>query len=102
MPVEIGQPAPDFTLTSHTGAAVSLSQFRGVKPVVLVFYPAGKVMDKKGRSWVAVPSMLIMGAALLLTPFTQGAATLLLAPAPCRCYLDVHVPFQESQLPDEP
>jgi MFS family permease len=48
---------------------------------MLVFYPAGKVMDQKGRRWVAVPSMLIMGAALLLTPFTQGAATLLLAAA---------------------
>jgi Major Facilitator Superfamily. len=29
---------------------------------MLVFYPAGKVMDRKGRAWVAVPSMLIMGA----------------------------------------
>jgi MFS family permease len=46
---------------------------------MLVFYPAGKVMDQKGRRWVAVPSMLIMGAALLLTPFTHGATTLLLA-----------------------
>jgi MFS family permease len=48
---------------------------------MLVFYPAGKVMDQKGRRWVAVPSMVIMGAALLLTPFTQGASTLLLAAA---------------------
>ena len=40
---------------------------------MLVFYPAGKVMDRKGRAWVAVPSMLIMGVALLLTPFTHGA-----------------------------
>ena len=46
---------------------------------MLVFYPAGKVMDQKGRRWVAVPSMVIMGAALLLTPFTQGATTLLIA-----------------------
>jgi MFS family permease len=46
---------------------------------MLVFYPAGKVMDRKGRSWVAVPSMLIMGTALLLTPLTHGAVTLLLA-----------------------
>jgi MFS family permease len=44
-----------------------------------VFYPAGKVMDQKGRRWVAVPSMIIMGVALLLTPFTHGAATLLIA-----------------------
>jgi MFS family permease len=48
---------------------------------MLVFYPAGKVMDIKGRRWVAVPSMLLMGAALLLTPFTHGAVTLLLAAA---------------------
>jgi len=45
----------------------------------LVFYPAGKVMDHKGRRWVAVPSMLIMGVALLWMPFTAGAITLLLA-----------------------
>ena len=48
---------------------------------MLVFYPAGKVMDQKGRRWVAVPSMIIMGVALLLMPFTAGAATLLLAAA---------------------
>jgi len=48
---------------------------------MLVFYPAGKVMDQKGRRWVAVPSMLIMGGALLLTPLTHGAPTLLLAAA---------------------
>ena len=46
---------------------------------MLVFYPAGKVMDRKGRAWVAVPSMLIMGVALLCLPLAHGAATLLLA-----------------------
>jgi MFS family permease len=46
---------------------------------MLLFYPAGKVMDQKGRLWVAVPSMCIMGVALLLTPLTHTAATLLLA-----------------------
>jgi len=45
---------------------------------MLVFYPAGKVMDHKGRRWVAVPSMVIMGTALLLLPFTTGFSTLLL------------------------
>jgi MFS family permease len=48
---------------------------------MLVFYPAGKVMDQKGRRWVAVPSMITMGIPLLLMPFTHGAATLLLAAA---------------------
>ena len=46
---------------------------------MLVFYPAGKVMDQKGRRWVVVPSMVIMGVAMLVTPFTHGALTLLLA-----------------------
>jgi len=46
---------------------------------MLVFYPAGQVMDRKGRRWVAVPSMLIMGVAMLLLPLTGGTLTLLLA-----------------------
>jgi MFS family permease len=46
---------------------------------MLVFYPAGKVMDRRGRAWVAVPSMLIIGVAMLMTPFTHSAMTLLLA-----------------------
>jgi MFS family permease len=46
---------------------------------MLVFYPAGKLMDRKGRDWVAVPSMLIMGVALLVTPLTHGVASLLMA-----------------------
>jgi len=33
-----GQPAPDFTLTSNSGEAVTLSDLRGA-PVVLYFYP---------------------------------------------------------------
>lgn len=46
---------------------------------MLVFYPAGKVMDHKGTRWVAVPSMVIMGTALLLMPFSSGFTSLLLA-----------------------
>ena len=36
--VREGEPAPDFTLTSDAGEAVSLSALRG-SPVVLYFYP---------------------------------------------------------------
>jgi peroxiredoxin Q/BCP len=39
MKVKVGETAPDFTLTSQTGEAVTLSQFRGKKNVVLYFYP---------------------------------------------------------------
>jgi MFS family permease len=45
---------------------------------MLVFYPAGKVMDRRGRQWVAVPSTLIMGVALVLIPMTGGFTSLLL------------------------
>jgi MFS family permease len=38
---------------------------------MLLFYPAGKVMDLKGRRWVAIPSMLIMGLAMVLIPLTD-------------------------------
>lgn len=44
---------------------------------MLVFYPAGHVMDRKGRRTVAVPSMLIMGAALLCLPLTAGTWSVL-------------------------
>jgi peroxiredoxin len=37
--VEIGDLAPDFELPNQNGELVQLSSFRGVKPVVLVFYP---------------------------------------------------------------
>ena len=36
--VEVGEPAPDFTLPSTTGEKMSLSQFRGKQPVLLEFY----------------------------------------------------------------
>jgi mycoredoxin-dependent peroxiredoxin len=39
MTADVGQEAPDFTLKSHTGEPVTLSQFREKQPVVLVFYP---------------------------------------------------------------
>jgi peroxiredoxin len=38
MALKVGDKAPDFTLPSTTGEKISLSQFRGKKPVVLFFY----------------------------------------------------------------
>ena len=46
---------------------------------ILLFYPAGRVMDQMGRRWVVVPSLVIMGAGLLALPLTHNAQTLLLA-----------------------
>ena len=37
--VQVGDHAPDFTLTSQSGQQVSLAGFRGSKAVVLFFYP---------------------------------------------------------------
>ena len=37
--LKVGDPAPDFSLPSQTGALVSLSSFREKKSVVLYFYP---------------------------------------------------------------
>jgi MFS family permease len=33
-----------------------------------LFYPAGKAMDRRGRLWVAIPSMVILGCAILALP----------------------------------
>jgi len=38
MKLAVGQTAPDFTLNSHLGQAVTLSDYRG-QNVVLVFFP---------------------------------------------------------------
>ncbi len=35
----LGQPAPEFSATTHTGEPIRLSDFRGEKVVVLFFYP---------------------------------------------------------------
>jgi peroxiredoxin len=39
-PLKVGDTAPDFTLPSTAGGTVTLSSFRGKKPVVLAFFPA--------------------------------------------------------------
>ena len=38
--VEVGQPAPDFTMPSTMGTDISLNDFRGKKWVLLEFYGA--------------------------------------------------------------
>jgi MFS family permease len=42
----------------------------------LTFYPSGKVMDRAGRLWIAVPSMLVLGLAQVVLPLTQGVVSL--------------------------
>jgi len=38
--LNVGEPAPDFTLPSTTGEKITLSAFRGKKMVLLEFYGA--------------------------------------------------------------
>lgn len=39
MTLVVGSVAPDFSLVNQFGETVTLEQFRGVRPVVLVFFP---------------------------------------------------------------
>jgi MFS family permease len=43
-----------------------------------VFYPAGMVMDRRGRLWVALPCTLLMGLALIGTAFTTQVMSFVL------------------------
>ncbi|MFA5663658.1 MFS transporter [Castellaniella sp.] len=45
---------------------------------MLLFYPAGMIMDKRGRLWIALPSLLIMASSLMVMPLSTGFASLLL------------------------
>lgn len=91
-------------LVATGGVAVSLMLLRGARPVLvslfghqlgldaasigliyslaagidmLLFYPAGLLMDRRGRLWAAVPSLVLMGAGCALLPMAGGAAGLL-------------------------
>jgi MFS family permease len=61
----------------HLDASTSSILF-GISGAIeaLVFYPAGVVMDRRGRRAVAVPCTLVMGLSFLALPLTHGAFTL--------------------------
>ncbi|MEO6411404.1 MAG: MFS transporter [Pedococcus sp.] len=40
---------------------------------MLLFYPAGSVMDRFGRIWVAVPCVVLLGVGMALLPLTHSA-----------------------------
>lgn len=46
---------------------------------VLVFYPAGKIMDEYGRVWVAVPCTFLLGASLVAITLTSSLLPFVLA-----------------------
>ncbi len=43
---------------------------------MLLFYPAGGVMDRFGRMWVALPSMVILAAGMALLPLAHSFGSL--------------------------
>ncbi|WP_322996113.1 MFS transporter [Castellaniella sp.] len=45
---------------------------------MLLFYPAGRVMDIHGRLWVALPCMLVMGLSMMAIPLTSDWVSLLI------------------------
>ena len=45
---------------------------------MLMFYPVGMVMDRWGRKWVIVPSLLVLSASLMLMPLTGTFGSFLL------------------------
>ncbi len=45
---------------------------------MLLFYPGGAIMDRFGRVWVAVPSMIVLGLGFALLPLTSNAWTITL------------------------
>ncbi|MEO7059609.1 MAG: MFS transporter [Lapillicoccus sp.] len=37
---------------------------------MLLFYPGGRIMDRFGRIWVVLPSMVVLGVGMILLPLT--------------------------------
>ncbi|WP_432565645.1 MFS transporter [Kineococcus sp. SYSU DK003] len=65
----------------HVGLdATTTSLVAGISGAVdmLLFYPAGSVMDRVGRAAVGVPSMLVLAVGHLLLPFSHSALTVAL------------------------
>jgi MFS family permease len=62
----IGISASDTALVFGISGAVDM----------LLFYPAGLVMDRFGRAWIAVPTVVVLGGGMMLLPLTHGLVAL--------------------------
>ena len=63
----------------HVGlSATATSLIFGVANAVdmSLFYPSGHVMDRLGRLWVAIPSMVLLGAGMMALPLSRDVVTL--------------------------
>lgn len=63
---------------AHGLDAATTSVIFGISAGVdmLLFFPGGVVMDRFGRVWVAVPSMVVLGLGFVLLPLTAGAVSI--------------------------
>src|SRR5215204_1631159 len=63
---------------SHGIDAATTSAIFGVSAglELLLFYPGGAIMDSFGRVYVAAPSLIILGAGILLLPLTATPAAI--------------------------
>jgi MFS family permease len=64
---------------AHLGlSAEQTSVMFGIASAVdmALFYPAGRVMDRFGRLWIALPSMTILGLGMVAIPLSRGMVTL--------------------------
>lgn len=59
--------------------AISLVFAASAAVDMLLFYPAGVVMDRWGRAWTAVPSTLLLSLGAIALPFTSDALGVVLA-----------------------
>ena len=67
--IGVGDSAPDFTKTTQNGDAISLSQYRGDKAVVLYFYPKsskklGQIALQSFAASAAVTTFLLAAHAI--------------------------------------
>ena len=45
---------------------------------MVLFYPIGMLMDRRGRKWAAIPCLILLSVGMALVPLTSGFAGLLL------------------------
>jgi MFS family permease len=64
---------------SASATAVIFGVTGGIE--MLLFYPAGSIMDRFGRLWVALPCVVLLAVGLGLLPLTHGAWSVLLVSA---------------------
>ena len=64
----IGVSAADTALVFGIAGAVDMA----------LFYPAGLVMDRRGRAWIAVPTAVVIGVGMMALPLTHTVVTLTL------------------------